>query len=134
MVPLTIQEFMAHWGITGRATKITTTYEGKKKGEATWRQGTFELMLDGVVYKAVASWKSTDPEPDVPSILNDLRSMSLSCDNAADFDAWAKDLGYDNDSRAAENSYYARCTETRKLERWLGLGRFRMLLWETKGL
>ena len=133
MKSISVQEFMALWLISGRVTKVTTAYDGKGK-EETWRQGAFELALDGAVYKATANWKASEGEPTPCEVLNDLRSMALACDNADGFDAWAKDLGYDNDSRAAETSYYARCTETRKLERWLGLGRFQQLLWATKGL
>ena len=132
MHKLTLEEYLAQWGITGRLVKVVTDHSDE--GFPPTRNGTFELMLDGAIYKGAASWRVLAVEPSIPELVNDLRSMALACDNAADFEAWAKDLGYDTDSRAAENSYFARCNETRKLERWLGLGRFRQLLWETKGI
>ena len=130
-----LEDFLRKWGIKGRVTRVDTNYAAEREGQIdTTRTGTFELSLDGAEYKGKASWLTKDPQPTIIELVNDLRSMALACDNADTFDKWATDLGYDTDSRKMEDRYYARCTETRKLERWLGLGRFRELLWQTKGL
>jgi hypothetical protein len=67
-------------------------------------------------------------QPEPSEILECLASDAQSVQNAGSFEEWARDLGYDPDSRKAEHAYRA-CQECAlALQRWLGLERYAVLL------
>lgn len=59
-------------------------------------------------------------EPDPYSILCCLVSDAWSVKNARSFEEWARDLGYDPDSRKAEKIFKACEKQTEKVERFFG--------------
>ena len=61
-----------------------------------------------------------DEAPDVADILGSYARDYVSANNAGSFEDWASDLGYDTDSRKAEESYRA-CLAQRKPLMQLGL-------------
>lgn len=59
-------------------------------------------------------------EPNASDVLTCLLDDALSVDVANGFDDWARDLGYDPDSRKAERIYRAFKRVSRRLRRFLG--------------
>jgi hypothetical protein len=59
-------------------------------------------------------------EPTVEDVLSSLCLDASSLENAGDFEDWARDYGYDPDSRKAESIYRAVQMEVRKLKKLLG--------------
>ena len=57
-------------------------------------------------------------EPQADDVLECLLSDASSADQA--FEDWARDYGFDTDSRKAERTYKAVTTQTEKLRRFLG--------------
>jgi hypothetical protein len=70
-------------------------------------------------------------EPTAADVLDCLASDAASAENAAGFEDWAADFGYDTDSRKAERTYNARNTIATKLQSLLGAELYDALLWHT---
>lgn len=73
-----------------------------------------------------------DPRPE--DVLDCLASDAADVENNTSFEEWAKDLGYDPDSRRAERVYRACLREAARLRRFLGAEKYHQLLWETERL
>lgn len=77
--------------------------------------------------EAFENW--TDPEPPtVAEVLDCLASDASSVDGAGSFEDWASDLGFDSDSRKAEDTYRATAKQANELRRLLGPVDYRVLL------
>jgi hypothetical protein len=59
-------------------------------------------------------------EPAAHDVLYCLQADTSSVDNAGGFQEWARDLGYDPDSRKAESTYRACERAARKLRQFMG--------------
>jgi len=59
-------------------------------------------------------------EPTAEDILDCLASDAAGYENAHDFEDWARDYGYDTDSRKAERSHKAIGKQAAKLKQFLG--------------
>jgi hypothetical protein len=58
--------------------------------------------------------------PEITEVLNCLQMDASMLDQAADFEDWAADLGYDADSRSAETIYKGCVEQTTRLKNFLG--------------
>jgi len=67
-------------------------------------------------------------EPTAADVLECLRSDASSVDSARDFEDWARDLGYDTDSRKAESTYRACLKVAARLRRFLGADAYAELM------
>lgn len=72
--------------------------------------------------------------PTLEEVLDCLASDASSYENAKDFENWARDYGYSEDSRAAEKVYRAVKRSSEQLKRVLGETDYQELLWETDRL
>ena len=72
-------------------------------------------------------------EPDAASVLNCLASDSSSVESARSFEDWARDLGYDPDSRKAEKTFKVCEKQAERLKKFLGEELYKTLLWDTEG-
>lgn len=79
--------------------------------------------------------------PKLPGILSCLASDAATIENSGGFEDWARDLGFDADSRKAEANYRQCERQTEKLKRFLSGTRsdddsttaYAALLWNTEG-
>ena len=72
-------------------------------------------------------------EPDAAGVLDCLASDAASVDNAQSFEEWARDLGYEEDSRA-ERTFKACESQAQKLRTFLGADLYAELLYKTDRL
>ncbi len=71
--------------------------------------------------------------PTLADVLDCLASDASSVAQA-DYDEWARDMGYDTDSRKAERTYKACVRQGEKLKRLLGDSAYETLLYHTERL
>jgi hypothetical protein len=71
-------------------------------------------------------------EPTVETVLDCLASDADTVENAASFEDWADELGYDPDSRRAFHTYQATTRQTAGLRRLLGDTAFEQLLYRVE--
>jgi hypothetical protein len=71
-------------------------------------------------------------DPEVEDVLDCLASDSSSVENAKGFEDWAREFGYDTDSRKAEKTYDACQDQAVKLCKFLGRELYEELLWKTE--
>lgn len=71
-------------------------------------------------------------EPTAIEVLDCLASDAGTTENNPDFESWARELGYDDDSRKAERTYRVVSSQTERLKRFLGDDRYQELLWNTE--
>lgn len=72
------------------------------------------------------SWERSGPT--IEDVLDCLASDAVTYDGVRDFEEWARDFGFDTDSRSAERTYRIIGEQTRALERFLGPSRYLQLL------
>lgn len=70
--------------------------------------------------------------PELSDVLDCLASDSSGVENARDFNDWAADYGYDEDSRKAEKIYNQCVEQRRELRDLLGLKLYEELLYEVE--
>jgi hypothetical protein len=70
--------------------------------------------------------------PTLADVLDCLASDAAGFQNAASFEDWASEYGYDTDSRKAEKIYKAVSQQSSDLELILGSGLYEELLFETE--
>ncbi len=92
-------------------------------------------------YSANKQGYSPRYRPPLAHVINSLASNSSGYDNAADFEDWAGDLGYDTDpheeggnGNAALRTFLTIKRESAKLRLFLGAQAYESLLWETEKL
>lgn len=73
-------------------------------------------------------------EPSAEDVLNSLSLDSAGVDNARSFEEWCGEYGYDIDSRKAERTYRVCQRQAEKLQQFLGMELYNVLLWQTEGL
>jgi len=73
-------------------------------------------------------------EPTVYDLLDCLASDACTIENAPTFEEFARDLGYDEDSRKAERIYKVCQKQTEKLRQFLGEDAFALLVFDTERL
>lgn len=73
-------------------------------------------------------------EPEVAEVLDSLASDASTVENATSFEDWAGELGYDPDSRKAEQTYKACKRIAGDLRAFLGKDLYSDLLWHTERL
>lgn len=72
-------------------------------------------------------------DPALDSVLNCLALESAGVEEGG-FEEWARNLGYDEDSRRAEKAFRVSLRQTERLRGLLGEGEYRRLLYETESL
>jgi hypothetical protein len=85
-----------------------------------------------VTFSQGSAYGGSDPE--IEGVLNCLASDSSSVDNSQGFEDWARDLGYDTDSRKAEKIFKACERQREKLIRFLGDDLYQELLYKCEQL
>jgi hypothetical protein len=107
--------------------RMSTTYHGEHEEESDghtyyqddWacelRCGKRQMTIDFHMGKG-----HEGKEPTVEDVLSSLCLDASGLENAGDFEDWARDYGYDPDSRKAESIYRAVQIEARKLRKLLG--------------
>jgi hypothetical protein len=74
-------------------------------------------------------------EPSAADVLDCLASDASGYDNAQSFEEWARDYGYDPDSRKAEKTYKTIAKQSERLKQWLGNpDEYQHLLFDTERL
>jgi hypothetical protein len=111
-----------HWLCTIRC--------GKRKLDTYFSQGI------GHRAKPLPSWqgKGRPIAPKLDAVLDCLAMDASTIENSRDFEEFARELGYDTDSRKAERAYDACKRQARDLERLLGREAYNQLLWEVERL
>lgn len=72
--------------------------------------------------------------PKADDILDCLASDAATIENSRDFEDWAAELGYGDDSRKAERTFHVCEKQAAKLKRFLGEPAYERLLWSTERL
>lgn len=86
----------------------------------------YPRTVDGV--DATKKLRALYPGPDLADMLDCLTSDASSIDNTHNFEEWAGELGFDEDSRKAERSYQATMTQSVALCNVLGRDAYSDLL------
>lgn len=73
-------------------------------------------------------------EPTLEDVLDCLRCDALSFEDSRDFERWAREFGYDSDSRKAEKIFRAVENQSKRMRAFLGNVRYKALLYDTEGL
>ena len=73
-------------------------------------------------------------EPTVADVLDCLAMDAICIDNTRTFEEWAREYGYDDDSRRVEKSYNVTKRQTNKLRAFLGNPWYEELLYRTERL
>jgi hypothetical protein len=71
-------------------------------------------------------------EPELKSVLDSLASDASLIEDSRDFEDFARELGYDPDSRKAERSYDVTRKQTDRFKRFLGAEAFEQLLFHVE--
>lgn len=92
--------------------------------EDGWEHYAYTVRLDRTNHLSMTvPWRQgtgiTD-DPDAASVLEALVMDAATIENADTFEEWAPDLGYDPDSRKAEEIYRQACKQTNDLRILLG--------------
>lgn len=72
--------------------------------------------------------------PEAADVLSCLAMDSLAVDNADTFEEWAKEMGYDTDSRRAHRSFMISKRQSERLRKFLGEDAYKQLLYDTEPL
>lgn len=119
---------------------MTTTLIGTEKDEDRWEHVHWKVELH---YSPIRGAHRTlpvdfrmgmahgDTPPSITEVVDILLSEAGGIENAADFEEWAEEYGYDTDSRRAEKIYTAVREETLALHRFLGDTLYDLWLWQT---
>lgn len=133
-----VEDRIAEWGITSDATLLGTNDRNRSKenpeGEHIWR---VTLKCDGKefeVHEYTMGAGHGQTPPDTADVLDFFASEAAGIENARDFEDWASEYEYNEDSRSAEKTYNAFKTYTNSLRDFLGDDRFRLIVWETERL
>lgn len=73
-------------------------------------------------------------QPDAADVLDTLASNATSVANTQSFEEWARDLGFDPDSRKAERTYRTIEGQSAKLAKFLEDAAYQDLLWNIERL
>ena len=73
-------------------------------------------------------------EPTAVDLLDCLASDACTVENAGSFEEFARELGYDEDSRKAERTFQTCQKQTEKLKQFLGEDAFALLVFDTERL
>jgi hypothetical protein len=71
-------------------------------------------------------------EPELGDVLGAVASDAAGFENAAGFEDWASEYGYDTDSRKAERTYRAVKHQSERFMRFVGKSAYDELLWQTE--
>tara|TARA_Y100000310_G_scaffold297836_1_gene331201 strand:+ start:3372 stop:3893 length:522 start_codon:yes stop_codon:yes gene_type:complete len=85
-------------------------------------------------YDTAMEWGRNKYRPEIEDVLNCLASDAASVRNARHFEEWASELGYDEDSRKAEDIYRICEKQAADLEDAIGHQCFEALLWDCERL
>lgn len=71
-------------------------------------------------------------EPKVTEVLDNIALDIAGLENAGSFEEWAREYGYNEDSRAAERIYKTIEDQANRLENFLGDELYKEMLWKTE--
>lgn len=128
--PLT--QFIAHHGITMTADwapsnpNMDDMPAGSQHYRYRFKRGRRTMT---VPFSCGPAWARA---PEASAVLGCLASDSASVENATGFDGWARDMGYEPDSRKAERIYKVCTRQAGRLAKFLGPEAYKELLWNTE--
>jgi hypothetical protein len=136
----TITEFIAEHGIKMTANRapsnpnFTDPLNGMDHWKVVFTRPIVGLSRHGQVKLTTCfsmGYRHHGAKPEAKDVLDCLASNASSVDSA-DFEEWARDLGYDPDSRKAEKTYKACEHGASRLKTFLGEELYQKLLYETE--
>ncbi len=77
---------------------------------------------------------STDGTPELCDVLDVVAAQAAVVDQAHGYEQWAREMGFDPDSREGERVYRAARREAKLLRQLLGEDQYARLLWQTERL
>lgn len=119
--------------------RLTATHLGRHVDADGWRHDQWRCTLSSAYWdgRFTTTYRMgvghDGKKPKAEEVLDALVSDASLVENAEGFDDFCRDLGYDIDSRKAEQSYIACTTQTENLKNWLG-ARYNAYLWHTERL
>ena len=125
----TIRALVERWGI-----KIESSMVGENPNAPDWRDANhYRVTLRTRTPKRQLSIYFSQgygihEDPTASGVLSCLVSDASGIDNALSFEEWAREYGYDTDSRKAERTYKACEEQARKLRAFLGDERYSEIL------
>ena len=136
---MTLKDFITANRITMTATKIDQNPNAPDWTEADHWRVNMRRVPGGKVDTRMSTYFSQGyahhgAEPDAASVLDCLASDAASVDQARDYEDWARDFGYDPDSRKAEKIYKACQRRAERLKAFLGDDLYQALLYEMERL
>lgn len=134
-----MEKFIEEEGLSMKwdAVPMNPAYEGAEEEERKWADESFHYKI--FIKKGRKTFTTyysmgaalQDP-PDLPEVLDSLASDAAGFENNQDFEEWAREYGYDTDSRKAEKIFRLIETQSNKLKLFLGDAAYKKLLWEVE--
>ena len=134
MEQISIQDFIGNTAITSKVKRVERNPNmadmgaGARHWIVTLRAGRFSMRVpfsQGSAYTAA---------PTSADVLDCLASDAAGFQNTQSFEDWAKDYGYDTDSREAFRIYNTVARQAARLRAMLGQQNYEQLLWNTERL
>ena len=136
----TMYEFISDHGIKMTAKRVRSNPNGDDWVDGSWHysctithERDFPLYVPFTVGPGI---HKNDPSyvPDVADVLDCLASDASTVMEGQDFEEWAAELGYDQDSRQAERTYKSCQDQTHYLEDAFGRNSLELLVYDTERL
>ena len=129
----TISDFLTAHGITMTAKRVD---QNPNMGDATMDHWQCVFRKGRQSFKTFYSMGSAHrgKEPKAAEVLNCLASDAASVVNTGGFEEWARDLGFDPDSRKAEKIFNTIEKQATKLAKFLGDDAYQDLICEVERL
>lgn len=118
--------------------KMDVNYAAENKNAPGWKDANHYKVMLKMNGKQLTTYFSQGygitGEPKPEDVLNAFASESLGVENARSFEEWAREYGYDEDSRKAERIFKVCEKQVDKLKNFLGDELYHELLYKTESL
>lgn len=122
------QTYIDHWGITSTATPTDSNPNMNDGSDMNhWRVTLHCGRRKMTTYYSMGSGHG-GREPTAQEVIDCIAQDGASVENAEGFEEWARDIGYDTDSRRAHRTYVICKRQTERLQKFLGAERYTELM------
>jgi hypothetical protein len=129
---ISIQDFIGNTAITSQVKRVDSNPNADGFGPdsrhwlVTLRAGRFSMRVP------FSQGSAHTKAPTAADVLDCLAMDAAGFENSRSFDDWAREYGYDTDSRKAHKIYTVISRQASKLRAMLGQDNYKTLLWNTE--
>lgn len=126
---VTIQEFIAHNSLKLTSRPVVSRQDGLMEDSAYHFRCRLSIGRNGFSFYWSQGSGCGSSMSSLADVLDTLASDACTYENSDNFESWADDLGYDEDSRKSEKIYRAVKRQAEQLKRLLGQSAYDTLVW-----